>query len=237
MKKLVDGRGSLVCAQKHVQLISPEKLAYWFFRLNGCLTIVNFIVHPDLIQPDELHSQRTDVDILAVRFPHRCELLTSGKPMRDHEVFDSTGQIDLIIAEVKRGQCRLNGPWTRPPDQNMHRVLYAVGAFAESDVPKVTDALYRNGYYTDERFRVRLFAIGADKNNLIPEMVVQLTWDELLEFIHCRFSEYRRQKAQHEQWDSDGKWLYERSTGLSRDEFVSTVQEAMDKFVSKKKTH
>lgn len=86
------------------------------FRLNGCLTIVNFIVHPDLIRPDEPRDQRTDADILAVRFPHRCELFTSGQPMRDHEVFDSGGLIDLVIAEVKHGRCRLNGPWTRPHD-------------------------------------------------------------------------------------------------------------------------
>jgi len=58
--------------------ISPEKVAYWFFRLNGCLTLVNFVVHPDLIRRDEPRSQWTDVDILAIRFPHRKELLTSG---------------------------------------------------------------------------------------------------------------------------------------------------------------
>ena len=43
----------------------PEKIAYWFFRINGCLTITNFLVH---------HERRghfsTEVDVLAVRFPH-----------------------------------------------------------------------------------------------------------------------------------------------------------------------
>ena len=43
-------------------MISPEQAASWFFRLNGCLTINNFIVHDD-----STSSQRTDVDIFAVR--------------------------------------------------------------------------------------------------------------------------------------------------------------------------
>jgi hypothetical protein len=50
--------------------ISSEKLAYWYLRLNGFLTITNFIVHPDFGR-----SQRTDVDILGCRFPYRQELL------------------------------------------------------------------------------------------------------------------------------------------------------------------
>ena len=29
------------------RLLNSERVAYWFFRLNGCLTIENFIVHPD----------------------------------------------------------------------------------------------------------------------------------------------------------------------------------------------
>jgi len=27
--------------------MDPEKIAYWFFRLNGCFTFENLIVHPD----------------------------------------------------------------------------------------------------------------------------------------------------------------------------------------------
>jgi len=213
------------------QQISPESVAYWFFRLNGCLTIVNFIVHPDLIRRDELRSQRTDVDILAVRFPHRCELLTSGKPMQDHEVFVSSGLIDIVIAEVKYGQCRLNGPWTRRPDKNMHRVLYAIGAFDTCYVPDVAESLYNEGYYSDHKFRVRLFAIGSKKNNELIPKVVQLTWDEILKFIHHRLTTYNEHKAQHDQWDNAGKWLYDQSTNLSVDEFVNTVKNSMRNYV------
>jgi len=40
----------------------PEKVAYWYLRLNGFLQIENFIVHPS-----RRGSQRTDADLLAVR--------------------------------------------------------------------------------------------------------------------------------------------------------------------------
>lgn len=214
-----------------MKTISPEKIAYWFFRLNGCLTIVNFIVHPDLIQQDELRSQRTDVDILAVRFPYRCELFTSGQPMQDHGVFDSRGLIDLVIAEVKHGPCRLNGPWTRLPDQNIHRVLYAVGAFDKAHVPAVAESLYRHGYYSNEQLRVRLFAIGRQKSGQLPPSVVQLTWEEVLRFVYHRLSTYREHKSQHDQWDSVGRCLYSLSTKVSADKFVSMIESSMDRFI------
>jgi len=31
----------------HVIRIDPENFAYWYLRLNGFLTITNFVVHPD----------------------------------------------------------------------------------------------------------------------------------------------------------------------------------------------
>jgi hypothetical protein len=33
--------------RRKVWSLPTEKVAYWFFRLNGCLTIENFVVHPD----------------------------------------------------------------------------------------------------------------------------------------------------------------------------------------------
>lgn len=208
--------------------VTPEGVAYWFFRLNGCLTIVNFVVHPDLTRKDEPRGQRTDVDILAVRFPYRRELLTSGRPMEDHPVFNKD-RINLIIAEVKSsGYCRLNGPWTRKPDRNMHRVLYAIGAFPSERVPEIAEALYSHGAYCDERFDVRLFAIAAKPADHppLPE-VKQLTWKEILGFIWHRFDDYCKHKAQHEQWDPLGQNLYAAALGLSREEFIERMLKEM----------
>ena len=50
--------------------LEPEKVAYWYFRLNGFFQIENFVVHPT-----GRGAQRTDADLLAVRFPFRAERL------------------------------------------------------------------------------------------------------------------------------------------------------------------
>jgi len=206
--------------------LDPEEVAYWFFRLNGCLTIKNFVVHPD-----SRGGQRTEVDILAVRFPYRCELITSRKPMRDHEVFKSCNLIDIMIAEVKRVDCEINGPWTNRPDENMHRVLYAIGAFKKDDVPKVAESLYDEGYYQDDNFRVRIFAIGSRKNSDLEKdlpKVVQITWDEILGFIHDRFKKYQDLKADHPQWDRIGNFLYETSKSFhNKVEFINFMKNLM----------
>ncbi len=206
--------------------MNPETIAYWFFRLNGCATITNFVVHPD-----RRGSQRTDVDVLAVRFPHRAELLTSGEPMPDHPVFNSDGRIDIIFAEVKHGLCRLNGPWTNPSDENMHRVLYAVGAFDTRRVPEIALALYQKGIYRDDIYQVRLFAVGDRKNDAILPNAVQLSWDEILTFIFERFTSYQAQKAHHNQWDRTGTRLYDLASRQSLEEFVETVRASMQAHV------
>ena len=86
----------------------PERIAYWFFRLNGCFIIDNFLVH---------HYQRglegTDVDILAMRFPYRRELASSplltAPPMEDHSLFESADErTHIYLLEVKRGKNAIN---------------------------------------------------------------------------------------------------------------------------------
>ena len=72
---------TLASAARPQERLDPEKVAYWYFRLNGFLQIENFVVHPG-----RRGSQRTDADLLAVRFPHRAEfLLDHPDPMRDDE--------------------------------------------------------------------------------------------------------------------------------------------------------
>ena len=60
--------------------IQSEQLGYWFLRLNGFLSTVNFVVHPGVGR-----NQGTDVDILGVRFPWRAEVIED--PLEDHPAF------------------------------------------------------------------------------------------------------------------------------------------------------
>ncbi len=186
--------------------IDPESLAYWFFRLNGFLTIINFVVHPDIGT-----RQRTDVDILACRFPHRKELLIN--PMKDYDIFEKEKEkIYVAIAEVKTQRCKLNGPWTKPHSQNMQRVLRAIGVIPVSQIDHAAFQIYENGYYEISDTLITLICVGSQKNkDLLRKYprVPQLTWDIVLAFIYERFKAYAAQKASHPQWDESGKKLWD----------------------------
>lgn len=189
---------------------SPERLAYWYFRLNGFLTIENFIVHPD-----EGRDQRTDADLLAIRFKHRKENIVS--PMQDDwRVAECVSFSNIIIAEIKTGYCALNGPWTVPARMNMERVLRAIGCVDEHVMQQAASCLYENGLWQGGTVTVRLFAVGEEKSHLVIPEDQQLIWSDIIQFLIERFCEFRRQKSSVGQWTSDGKKL--QRLALNRDE-------------------
>jgi hypothetical protein len=198
-------------ARDVTEQLDPERVAYWYFRLNGFLQIENFVVHP----PGK-GGQRTDADLLAVRFPHRAERLIDNP---DDIMADDTralvlcpDELDVAIVEVKTNQpCTLNGPWTRPNRQNVERVLAAIGCLPPDEIGLAAADIYRAGIHRDGRgLRIRLIAIGWGRSEELTARfpaVVQLTWTDILGFIWRRFDAYRRQKTQVEQWDDQGKRL------------------------------
>ena len=188
--------------------LDPEKVAYWYFRLNGFLQIENFVVHPE-----RRGGQRTDADLLGVRFPHRAERLFDDPNdiMADDEqrLALSRDQIDVVIAEVKTNQpCTLNGPWTRKDRQNAHRVLAAIGCFSPGHIERAAADIYRVGVHVSKLgLRVRLVAVGRERSEELSASypdVTQLTWPEMLAFVWDRLRRYQNQKAQVDQWDEQG---------------------------------
>lgn len=187
--------------------LSSEKIAYWFFRLSGCLTIENFIIHPDFVdQPDVV--QRTDADLLAVRFPYRQEPYHHDDPMEDHELF-LVKKTQLYIVEIKKsGHCRFNGPWTKPERENMERVLSAIGFLPRDLIPEASKQLYETYEFKSEKYRIRLIAIAKKRSDILPEKI-QFTYSgDILPFIYRRFDKYIRVKSSHPQWGRTGDTLY-----------------------------
>jgi hypothetical protein len=186
--------------------ITAEKLAYWYLRLNGFLTTQNFVVHPD-----SGRDQRTDADILGIRFPYRAEL--SPNPMRDESLFATVKDKPyIVIAEVKKGRCKLNGPWTDPKLENLQRVLKAIGALPDSEIEPAAKDIYTKGIFSNKEYHVSLVCFGKRRNSTVskalPE-VPQILWDSVLKFIFSRFTAYERQKVSHGQWDEAGKSLWD----------------------------
>lgn len=192
----------------HQDTWKPDRLAYWYFRLNGFLTTENFVVHPD-----RGADQGTDADLLAVRFAHRAENLE--RPMRDDPIISACAALaNVVIAEVKRGLCDLNGPWTKPEKENMRRVLKALGCVPESNIEMASDALRGGDVWFDACVQIRVVAIGERRNPALR--VQQLTWDDIVDFCIERFDEYQREKSSHDQWSSDGKRLRMLALGHDR---------------------
>jgi hypothetical protein len=211
-------------------MLKPEEVAYWYFRLNGFFQIENFVVHP----PGG-GAQRTDADLLAVRFPFRSERLIDHPSdiMRDDTsaIGLDDSQIDVLIVEIKTSQCALNGPWTDETKENVHRVLAAIGCIPPALIPDAARAIYREGVHRGERgIRVRLVAVGRDRSDeLLAQYpsVRQLVWSEMLGFVWGRFRAYRRQKTQVDQWNASGKRLKQLADRQGRDEFVAQVLQAL----------
>lgn len=202
--------------------LDGEDLAYWYLRLNGFMTIRNFIVHPEYRRD----GAGTDADIVGVRLPFRREL--QRQPLRDDDwVEEYHRQQLLVIAEVKTGLCRLNGPWTTPGRQNMEKVLSAIGAFPEGSQDDAAQALYKRGSFTSHGVVVLLLAFGGIENQDLRQShpsVKQIVWSQAETFIFSRFSTYHNEKSWHQPWDKTGEALYELAQhARTADSFTSQV--------------
>ncbi len=186
--------------------MSHELLTLWFLRLNGYFCVPNFIIHPEAPGP-----QRTDADILAVRFPYSQEV--AGAPMPQDDSLVVHDRIDFLIAEVKAGQCRLNGPWVAPGRRNVQYVLRWMGFLeAEGQLDAVAKALYEGKRWIDpeRQFSVRIACFGGRRSGA-PGMrdVLQRTHLESVKSIVDRFQRFNTEKADQRQWDSFIRKLFD----------------------------
>jgi hypothetical protein len=187
-----------------------EQIALWYLRLNGYFTMPNFIAHGD-------GGPRTDVDVLGLRLPYSREY-----PDDTDRLQTVPHKVDVVLAEAKKGRCKLNGPWK--PRGNRHALEYVlrrVGAFeSDSSVSEVATELYARQRYEDGSCLVRIVCFGSKMNGRLGG-VTQILWCDALSFINQRFRTYRDQKVEHQHWDSFGQYLWER---LTRDD-VPGVEE------------
>ena len=189
---------------------SPERLAYWYFRLNGFMCLENFLVHLE-----RRPNNRTDVDLLVTRFAYRRENVDF--PMEDDPRVERCKTFaNVILAEVKKGQCALNGPWTNRDDENMERVLRAVGCVNDGELPAAAAGLYDDGRWSNGLVTLRLFSVGEWKvPALLNGLEQQIEWREVMDFCITRFRAYERPKSDVGQWTEDGERL--RDMSLDRD--------------------
>jgi hypothetical protein len=187
------------------------------------MTINDFVLHRD----EKPWGQRTDADIFGVRFPFRTEL-----EFEDDEPFRFHGTPYFIIAEVTQGECKLNGPWTTPADENMQYLLRALGAFESNKLDDIAQSLYDKYHYDDPEFRVELIAFGKKSSSNFSNLqkpLVQLEFHDLCSFIFRRFRRFKDIKNDHQSWDYPGRKLWDLSRE-NRNSEEAFVNEALSAF-------
>jgi hypothetical protein len=186
-----------------------EDLANWYMRLNGFLTIPNFILHPPHKGP-----QRAEVDVIGVRFPFRREF--QGSDVDDSRLCYSETKPSLFIAEVKSREINANESWTDPTKANINKVLTDLGIFNNVDtVDAVSEGLYKSGQFDGEPYYCSLVFVGNIDSNLIPprySSVPRILWKDLINFIYARMRKFTNIKANNQQWDQLGQQLYNFAT-------------------------
>jgi hypothetical protein len=184
--------------------MKSNDLAIWYLRLNGFLTVCNFVLHPE-----RRGSQLTEADIVGVRFPHRAEF-DNDTDADDQRFAMRIGKSYFIIAESTNGMCKLNDPWTGV--DAFHYVLRAFGPVSKELAPKVAARMAETGVYSDERIDCGLLCFGITENPCLRQRypnVDQVQWREVIRFFHRRFSAYDLRKRDHEQWDLVGNTLWD----------------------------
>src|SRR3974377_1531790 len=84
--------------------LGAEDVAYWYLRLNGFLCLRNFLVHGDRGGDD-----RTEIDVVGVRFRYRREHL--NRPMIDDDWIERDGRTIVVFCDAKQGAQGFNPAW------------------------------------------------------------------------------------------------------------------------------
>jgi hypothetical protein len=185
-------------------MYKPEDLAAWYFRLNGYLAIPNFVLHRDD------GGQRTEVDVVGVRFPYRDEFGVGN--VDDPALGFDEHRLHVILAEVKRTEACPNPTWTNEGERNLHDILRAIGFVRSRDVDAVAAQLYRDGRAAYDSVIISLVFVGE---RLSPRLAAAYPsvpfrrWNDVLQFVFSRFSRFDRMKSQNDQWDGAGRKLWD----------------------------
>jgi hypothetical protein len=185
--------------------MKPDQLATWFFRLNGFFSIPNFVLHPRA-----KGGARTDADVAGIRWPYRAEF-PDGQG-GDDQVFTRVARPYAVIAEVKKGLCAINGPWSQPEKGNIPQVLRDLGLYHDSELARAATELYSAGAYSGDMLFCSLFCVGNTTSDEVARRypaVPQRTWRQVATFLFNRFQTYRQRKADHSYWDAVGQKLWQ----------------------------
>lgn len=198
---------------------ADESLLQWFLRLNGFLTLPNFVLHPDRRRD----GQRTEVDVIGVRFPHRSEFPDLAQ-FRTERPF-------LVFAEAKASEKSINESWLASNRAVLEDLLKCVGLFSYDVVGQVATDLRTMGFGQTDAAQAAIVLVASNDGSVVSSHpgALRFTWEACLAFIHDRFKTFHHLKTAHDQWDDSGKKLWE-LTFRNRDDLAAFTAAARAAF-------
>ena len=138
-----------------------------YLRVHGYFTVSEYPILEAMRHGE--HRTATDIDILAVRFPHACQLVPQqgrndagdvDMETPDKALGLDAEHVDMIIGEVKVGAAELNRAATDPAV--LRATLMRFGCCERQETARIVEALMRDGHtVTPSGHRVRLLAFGS----------------------------------------------------------------------------
>jgi hypothetical protein len=166
-----------------------------YLYANGFFTVTEYPVVE--LRPDDEYRSSTDIDILAVRFPHAARLVPTPNDtiaddvvvrMLDPKLGCSDDHIEFIIGEVKEGRAELNRGGTR--QHVLRTALVRFGYFHENAIEGIVERLIRHGTADDDGARVRLIAFGAYRNERERREYTVVTLHQIVRHLDSLFERH-----------------------------------------------
>ena len=184
----------------------PEHLCTWFLRLNGYLTTTNFYAH-------DRHQTLGEVDVIGVRFLHSRELhFEDSKALKI-----PPGKTDMVFVETEKGDIDAhNNPWKSRTREALEYTLQRVGIVPHEQLDDACKSVQESGNHIRDTYSLRAICCGRSLSaDLEKQGITCVRWAEILKFIQDRFRSNDKLKAQHEQWDCFGQYLWDQLSGAS----------------------
>ncbi len=171
-----------------------------YLQMNGYFTLSEIPVIRK--ESDGEYLEVTDIDILALRFPHAARIVSQGRPgLTDDLTFAVDPELDvprecmdLIIGEVKEGKPRIN-PALRTED-TLYTALVRTGCCPADELARVVGELQKSGRARLSAesagipCRIRLVAFGDGPGGRAGYAVVTL--QQVKGFVRQYMRRYRK---------------------------------------------
>jgi len=170
-----------------------EEIAYWYFRLNGFFPLVNFVVH----RTEEIGIRySTDIDLLAVRFPHVYEPVGGQPSDWDSKLMDNFDKDTIIgiLCEVKTGNYNVSGLF------KSEAVKYALTRFGFKPglgeyADKLRDSPMVTFFHNNQKYQIAKILV-SNRQNQDRTRYIHFQLADLEKFISDRIKRYEEKKWQ-----------------------------------------